>query len=426
LGPKINFREYYSMFKEVFSNKNILAISLTSAMWSMVQGGYRSFWPLYLKDHLGATVTNIGIFSMISTAESLLFQLPGGLIADRYGRKKIIIFGSFIRTLGPVLYFMAPTWEWVIPGALAAGMTSLYMPAFTAIVAESLPSKRRGSGYGVYNTITRIPNIIAPFIGGLVIDSLGLVEGVRTLLMVQIGVSALTVVIRYLTIKETLVHKKGKRPPMIPSKETFKTLPRPIFVMMVVSIISSFSGRLVMDYSSLYALDILKVSYTQLGAIGSIAGLVQTVLTLPSGMLSDKYGRKNNIMVSRVVSPATQYLMSIATGYDSYLIIRALNGVGMAFGGGGVRAGGSSWNALIADIVPSEKRATINGVIGTLTAVVAAPASIIGGWMWETFYPQLPFQMSAIIGLISAGVFWIGVKEPKKTVDEEEEASSTE
>ena len=414
------------MFKEVFGNKNILAIAFTTAMWSMVQGGYRAFWPKYLQDHLGATVTNIGLFSMISTAERLLFQLPGGLIADRYGRKKIIIFGSFIRTLGPVLYFMAPTWEWVIPGALAAGMTSLYMPAFTAIVAESLPSKRRGSGYGVYNTITRIPNIIAPFIGGLVIDSLGLVEGVRTLLLVQIVVSSLTVIIRYLTIKETLVHKKGKRPPMIPSKETFKTLPRPIFVMMIVSIISSFSGRLVMDYSSLYAIDILKVSYTQLGAIGSIAGIVQTVLTLPSGMLSDKYGRKNNIMVSRVVSPVTQYLMSVATGYDSYLIIRSLNGVGMAFGGGGVRAGGSSWNALIADIVPSEKRATVNGVIGTLTAVVAAPASIIGGWMWETFYPQLPFQMSAIIGLISAGVFWIGVKEPNKTVDEEEEASSTE
>jgi len=173
-----------------------------------------------------------------------------------------------------------------------------------------------------------------------------------------------------------------------------------------------------MDYTSLYALDILKISYTQLGVIGSIAGIVQTVLTLPSGMLSDKYGRKNNIMVSRVVSPVTQYLMSVATGYNSYLVIRSLNGIGMAFGGGGVRAGGSSWNALIADIVPSEKRATINGVIGTLTAVVAAPASIIGGWMWETFYPQLPFQMSAVIGLISAGVFWIGVKEPKKALEE--------
>ncbi len=406
------------MFKEVFSNKNILAISITSAMWSMVQGGYRPFWTLYLQDHLGASITNIGIFSMISTAESLLFQLPGGLIADRYGRKKIIIFGSFLRTLGPILYFMAPSWEWVIPGALASGMTSLYMPAFTAIVAESLPSKRRGSGYGVYNTITRIPRIIAPLIGGIIIDSLGLYEGVRVLLMVQIGVSTLTVIIRYLTIKETIVHKSGKRPPMIPNSETFRGLPRPIFVMMVVSVISSFSGRLVMDYTSLYALDILKISYTQLGVIGSIAGLVQTVLTLPSGMLSDKYGRKNNIMVSRVVSPVTQYLMSVATGYNSYLVIRSLNGIGMAFGGGGVRAGGSSWNALIADMVPSEKRATINGVIGTLTAVVAAPASIIGGWMWETFYPQLPFQMSAVIGLISAGVFWIGVKEPKIALEE--------
>lgn len=110
--------------------------------------------------------------------------------------------------------------------------------------------------------------------------------------------------------------------------------------MMIVSIIGSFSGRLVFDYTSLYALDILKISPTQLGLITSIAGLVQMVLTLPSGMLADKYGRKNNIMVSRVVAPVTQYFMAAVSGFGPYLMVMSLNAVGLAFGGGGVQAGG--------------------------------------------------------------------------------------
>ena len=409
--------EYYSMFKDVFSNKNIMAISVTVALWGMMGQGYRPFWALYLQNYLGASITDIGIFSMISTAESLLFQLPGGMIADRYGRRKLILAGTVFRTLGPVFYLMAPSWEWVIPGAMVAGMTSLYMPAFNAIIAESLPSERRGSGYGVYNTITRIPSIIAPLLGGLLVDTYGLYRGVRVFLMLQIGASILGIIIRFFNLKETVVHRTGKRPPILPKAQTFKELPRPIFIMIIVSIIGSFSGRLVFDYINLYALDIIKITPTNLGIITSIAGLVQMVLTLPSGILSDKYGRKNNIMVSRVIAPVTQYFMTSVSGFTPYMLVMSVNAVGLAFGGGGVRAGGSAWNALIADIVPSHKRATVNGVIGTLTAVVAAPSSVLGGWLWETFYPQLPFQISAVIGLVAAAVFWFGVHEPKKVFE---------
>ena len=74
--------------------------------------------------------------------------------------------------------------------------------------------------------------------------------------------------------------------------------------------------------------------------------------------------------------------------------------------------GGPSWNALIADIVPQEKRATVIGTMGTVTALMGAPSSILGGWLWQTFSPQLPFQISMFVGLIGAAIFWVGVKEP--------------
>jgi MFS family permease len=169
-----------------------------------------------------------------------------------------------------------------------------------------------------------------------------------------------------------------------------------------------------MDFTNLYALDILNIAPSQLGLITCLVSGLSAILALPGGMLSDRYGRKNNIMLGRVVAPISQGLISISSGYENYFAVRMFNGAAIAIGGSGMEAGGPSWNALIADILPPEQRATVFGTIGTLTAVVAAPSSILGGWLWQNISPQLPFQASMVIGLVSAAIFWVGVKEPTK------------
>ncbi len=404
--------EYGSIIRDVFSNKNIMAIALTTSMWSLVHNAWYPFWAPYLKEELGASVTIIGFLSMIQTAENLIFQLPGGYLADRYGRRKIIILGTAIRTISPVIYFFAPSWEWVVPAVIFNGMASLYMPAFSAIIADSLPEERRGAGYGAYNMITSIPRSFSPIIGGIIMDAYGYRRGLRLFLVFQFMVSVIMTIVRWRILKETVEVKTGTmRRPVLGSLSDF---PRPIKVMMLVAIIGSFSGRIVMDFTSLYAIEVIKISNTQLGLLTTTIGAISSILALPGGMLSDRYGRKPAIMLSRVVSPISQGLVTITSSFTPYFTVRVINSVGLALGGGGMYAGGPSWNALIADIVPPEKRATVMGTIGTLTGIVAAPSSIIGGWLWQNYSPQLPFQLSMVVGLISASIFWVGVKEPPR------------
>ncbi len=402
------------MVRDVFSNRNILAISLTSSLWTLVQMAWNPFWVKYEIDYLGATGTIVGMLSMISTAENLLFQLPGGILADRYGRKKIIIIGTFLRSFSPLICFLAPSWEWIVPAALVNGAASLYMPAFNAIVADSLPEKRRGAGYGAYNTVSNIPMIFSPIIGGYAIEIYGYQQGVKLFLFIQILVSLIMTVTRWYLLKETVDVKTTKHQSLMPSKNMISEFPQPIKVMIVVAIIGSFSSRLVFDFINLYALDVLHLSPSQYGFITTVCGGIAAILALPGGMLSDKHGRKNNIMIGRLVAPISQGLVTFTWSYESYFAVRAFNSTGIAIGGGGMEAGGPSWNALIADLMPPAKRATVMGTIGTLTAVVAAPSSVIGGWLWDNVSRQLPFQLSMIIGLISAAIFFKGVKEPKE------------
>lgn len=395
-------------------------------MITLCDMGWRPFWPLYLKDALGASVWAISVLSMLSQSERLIFQLPGGVLADRFGRRKIIIYGTALRIFTPFLYLWATDWITVIPALLLNGVTSIYMPAFNAIIADSLPEDERGAGYGAYRMITSMPRIFSPVIGGYLLDSMGLVEGFTLFMYLSVVVNAIVTYARYRIITETLFDeeemkkKTRKRPPFKEQIVDTMTLGRTVWVMVLVAVISAFGARMVFDLVAIYAQDIIGLSYTQLGIVSTIGGVITTVLALPGGMLSDRVGRKPIISLSRFLTPISLYGITLAANFNQYIIAQATNALSEALGGGGRmgNAGGPAWQALVADLVPKEKRATVMGTIGTITGVVAAPASLAGSWFWNNLGPVWPFRASAVIGLIAVGIFMVGVKEPpKETVD---------
>jgi MFS family permease len=420
-------RSYLQTLKIVFSNKNITTIAITTSMITLCDMCWRPFWPLYLKNALGASVWSISVLSMLSQSERLIFQLPGGLLADRFGRRKIIVYGTALRIFTPMLYLWATDWITVIPALLLNGVTSIYMPAFNAIIADSLPEDERGAGYGAYRMITSMPRIFSPVVGGYLLDRMGLEEGFRLFMYFSIVVNAIVTYARHKIITETLfdeeeMKKKAKK--RVPLKEMVvdtMTLGRNVWVMVLVAVISAFGARMVFDLVAIYAQDIIGLSYTQLGMVSTIGGVITSALALPGGMLSDRVGRKPIISISRFLTPISMFGITLAGNFNQYIIAQATNSLSEALGGGGRmgNAGGPAWQALVADLVPKEKRATVMGTIGTITGVVAAPASLAGSWLWNNLGPVWPFRASAITGLVAVGIFMIGVKEPKRDKDEQ-------
>jgi MFS family permease len=406
------------ILRNVFSNRNILIVSLTTTMWSMCDNGWRTFWPLWMKNEMGASVVIIGMLSMIRDSGPFLFQLPGGILADRFGRKKIIIYGTALRFIPPVLYLTARTWEQTIPALMLDALTQIYMPAFNAIVADSLPSRQRGTGYGAYRMITSLPLVVMPVIGGVVMDSMGYANGVKIFLYAELIVAVAIVILRYKYITETLETKTEKPTDYTTRRESLSStfnVPRTVWKMAVVSTASSFASRLVMQLAPIYARDVLNITNTELGLASTLGSLISTTLALPGGMLADRTSRKSIILLPMIVSPLATFSVTLVSGFQQYLIVQLINGTVMGIGGGAYgQTGGSAWQALLADLVPRQKRATVNGILGTITGVMAAPSSWIGGSLWETYTPETPFQLSLSFGYVAAAIFGIFVKEPKK------------
>ena len=415
-------RSYWQTLKIVFSSKNITTIAITTSMITLCDMGWRPFWPLYLKDVLGASVWSISVLSMLSQSERLIFQLPGGVLADRYGRRKIIIYGTALRIFTPMLYLWAKDWVTVIPALLLNGVTSIYMPAFNAIIADSLPDDERGAGYGAYRMITSIPRIFSPVIGGFLFDRMGPAEGFRLFMYLSILINAIVTYARYRIITETLFDEeelKSRSRKRLPIKDQIvdtMTLGRNVWIMVVVAVLSAFGARMVFDLVPIYAQEIIGLSYTQLGIVSTVGGIITASLALPGGMLSDRVGRKPIISLSRFLTPLSMFWITFVENFPHYLLAQATNSLSEALGGGGRmgNAGGPAWQAMVADLVPKEKRATVMGTIGTITGVVAAPASLAGSWLWNNLGPIWPFRASAVTGLVAVGLFMVGVKEPPR------------
>jgi len=411
---------YVRVFKNVISNRNIVTIAFTASLISLSSQAYRPYWSAYLKDVLLANTVVIGLLSSISSSENLLFQLPGGILADRYGRRKIIVYGTALRILPPIIYLLATHWTHIIPALLIAGTQSIYMPAFNAIIADSLPEDERGAGYGAYRMITSMPQFISPLMGGLVMDWLGYQQGIKIFMMFDCLISVFVTYSRWKMLKETIEFDDGPGAsgrPRVSIKDSIKTvfqLGSTVKVLVLVTFLSSIGTRMVNDFLSLYALKVLNFSNTQLGLVTTAGGLISILLSMPAGMLSDRFGRKPMILISRTVSPLASFGVTQVTSFSHYFAIQFVNSIGNAMGGGGMFAGGPAWNALVSELVPKEKLATVMGSIGTISGLISVPSPIIGGWLWDEYSPKIPFYASMVFGLLGAAVFALGVKEPER------------
>jgi MFS family permease len=377
-----------------------------------------SFWGLWLQKEIGASITVIGLLAMVQNAQQLIFALPGGIIADKFGRKNLILFGTSMMMIPPIIYLLATTWEHVLIAVMFGAVSNLYMPAFDAMVADSVPAQQRGVGYGVYRMVTSLPALFMPIVGGVVIDALGFGPAVRmfNILTIFLVIAALILRAKYLT--ETLDRKsRGERKSVRETLSSALQVNRTVWVMVVVAVMGGFSFRMVVQFIPIYAQNSLLFTSTEIGVAQTAGSIVSSLLILPIGMLADRIGRKPLITMAQAMQPLTTWaIVLVGVGnFSQYLAIRMISGVGSALGGAFYGfAGGPAWQALLGDIIPREKRGTINGLVSTITGTIGTPSSVFGSYIWSNYSPEATFYVSLMIGMMSFPIFALFVKEPKK------------
>jgi MFS family permease len=178
--------------------RNIVVLSLAIFGVGLGEELWTRFLPTYL-EALGASVLAIGAFGTLQDLLEGLYPYPGGVLADRWGRKRALVTFNALALVGYGLYLVSPSWPFVFAGlACTMAWSSLALPATFAVIAESLPPERRAMGFTVQSILKRLPIVLAPPLGGLLIGHVGLVAGVRAGLAITLVLGFLSLLAQHL------------------------------------------------------------------------------------------------------------------------------------------------------------------------------------------------------------------------------------
>src|SRR6266446_183610 len=184
-------------FAEFFGLKRNLVVLLVAIF---VIGAGEELWmrfvPKYLQG-LGASVFVIGLYDALRTLLGALYAYPGGVLVDLWGHRRAFVAFNIVSIVGYGLVLLIPHWGAVIVGMfLFLSWTCFSLPATFSLVGATLAANRHSMGVGVQSVIKRLPIMIAPVFGGMLIDHFGVIPGVRIALIISILLSVATIFVQ--------------------------------------------------------------------------------------------------------------------------------------------------------------------------------------------------------------------------------------
>lgn len=157
--------------RSFFRSRRFVAIGLVSTAIFSIRGSRQILVPLYANDEFGLSTGQIGLVFAALGAVGLFLVAPAGTLADRAGRRPVIISAGYFATVGVIAAALAPTASWFIAALLFSAVgTSFSGPAPAAFVADIAPEELRGSAMGAYRTWGDLGIVLSPPLSGALAD----------------------------------------------------------------------------------------------------------------------------------------------------------------------------------------------------------------------------------------------------------------
>lgn len=127
------------------------------------------FFSLYITQKFNVGMTQAGIVLGLFSIFGLLGSMIGGALTDKFGRRKLIIFGLVFSAASTLTLGLIKTFAMLIPLSMVIGLLSdMAGPAHNAMIADLLPENKRQEGFGILRVSGNLAWIIGPSIGGFV------------------------------------------------------------------------------------------------------------------------------------------------------------------------------------------------------------------------------------------------------------------
>jgi len=396
-----------------FMRGNLLTLLLSWVFMYFTFALVSPFESRYI-EALKAPAVVIGLMGSVGAAMLSLVRIPGAYIADKYGRKQIIVTMTFSIAISYIFYIFAQDWKFVLTGMIISNLSLIYQPALQAIHADSIPPERRGMGFAASNVVPNIPTIIAPALAGVLVETHELVPGMRIVYTIVFFCFLAAALVRLFFLKETIREPKkiklgelkgAFRESLGAIAEAWKSMSTSLKFLTAAFLVSAFEEPMFRWFTALYVNDVIGIGDFDWGFINTVSTAVTIILGFPLGKLVDKIARKKAVILSYVIFVPASVLFILSRSFAHLLLVFII----FAVGGCLIMP---AYNALQADMIPREKRGRIMGTIGTLNVMATVPASALAGLLYS-LNKAYPLIFTIVLGITVSLIILFAVEEPK-------------
>jgi len=383
-------------------NPNVFFLGMVSLLTDISSEMIFTLVPLFLSNVLKAPFTVIGLIGGLSESVDAIFRIFSGWISDKVGKRKpLTVLGYSISTIAKPFMYLATSWGAVLgirfSDRIGKGVRS---SSRDALIADSVSAGERGKGFGLHRAMDTFGAVLGLAIAAIIIYLVqggGLQLSLKTYQwIILVGIVPAVLAVLVLVI---FVHEKGRELLLGSSSRSGLNLSRlttgfDTRFKVFLAIMAVFTLGNSSDFFVILRAQNLEVSLIQVVLMLVLLNVIEAAVSLPAGLLSDRLGRKQVITLGWLIYALVYLGFALASSPWQIWLLFACYGVYYGIVEGVARA-------FVADLVPEERRGTAYGLYHGVVGITLLPASLLAGWLWQTYSPAAPFYLGAGLAFVA-------------------------
>ncbi len=391
--------------------RNVWVVSVTSFLTDISSEMIINLLPLFLANVLGVKTGVIGLIEGVAETTASLLKVVSGWLSDRLGQRKwLAVAGYGLSTVvKPLFYFVTSWW-----GVLALRFSDrvgkgIRTAPRDALVADSISERHRGLAFGLHRAADTGGAMVGVLIALAVVwaarsGSVGLERSTfQTVVLISFVPAVLAVLTLALGAQDVAGGRKRTGSGSAQKVAVRSVVQGPFKAFLLIVVLFTLGN-------SSDAFLILRAEERGLSVIGILAMVatfngVYALVAGPAGALSDRVGRRWLIVGGWLMYGLIYLGFALARSGWQVWLLYAIYGVYYGLTEGTAKA-------LVADLVAPERRGVGYGIFNAVVGVMAFPASLVagllwqGGGGWDGLGPQAPFLFGAALALVAAALMW--------------------